>query len=119
MVYAASTKGTTALWTELLTASRALGLEDALKEELGETNPVFSWAKRSIPSMPNRARRWIGEMEEIAKTFEGLGLTPNILQGAADMYTLVSQTPLADLTSRDPNPTVEEVMEALHQRLED
>jgi 3-hydroxyisobutyrate dehydrogenase-like beta-hydroxyacid dehydrogenase len=119
MVYAASTKGTTALWTELLTASRALGLEDALKEELGETNPVFSWAKRSIPSMPNRARRWVGEMEEIAKTFEGLGLTPNILQGAADMYTLVSQTPLADLTSRDPNPTVEEVMEALHQRLED
>ncbi len=119
MVYAASTKGTTALWTELLTASRALGLEDALRSELGDNNVVFNQAKRSIPNMPNRARRWVGEMEEIAKTFDDLGMTPNILQGAADMYALVSQTPLADLTSRDPNPTLEEVMDALISRLND
>jgi 3-hydroxyisobutyrate dehydrogenase-like beta-hydroxyacid dehydrogenase len=119
MVYAASTKGTTALWTELLTASRALGLEAALRVELGENNPVFNQAKRSIPSMPNRARRWVGEMEEIAKTFKDVGMTPNILQGAADMYALVSQTPLADLTSRDPNPTLEEVMDAIIARLSD
>jgi 3-hydroxyisobutyrate dehydrogenase-like beta-hydroxyacid dehydrogenase len=119
MVYAASTKGTTALWTELLTASRALGLEDALRDELGENNAVFNQAKRSIPSMPNRARRWVGEMEEIAKTFQDVGMTPNILQGAADMYALVSQTPLADLTSRDPNPTLEEVMDAIIARLSD
>ena len=58
-------------------------------------------------------------MEEIAKTFEGLGMTPNILQGAADMYTLVGETPLADLTSRDPNPALEEVLDAVVQRLGD
>jgi 3-hydroxyisobutyrate dehydrogenase-like beta-hydroxyacid dehydrogenase len=119
MVYAASTKGTTALWTELLTASRALGLEDALRDELGENNVVFNQAKRSIPSMPNRARRWVAEMEEIAKTFKDLGMTANILQGAADMYALVSQTPLADLTSRDPNPALDEVVDALIARLND
>ena len=119
MVYAASTKGTTALWTELLTASRAMGLEDALRAEFGDKNAVFQTAQRSIPSMPNRARRWVGEMEEIAKTFSDLGMTPNILQGAADMYTLVGETPLADLTSRDPNPTLEEVMDALMARLRD
>jgi 3-hydroxyisobutyrate dehydrogenase-like beta-hydroxyacid dehydrogenase len=119
MVYAASTKGTTALWTELLTASRALGLEDALWEELGESNAVFNQAKRGIPNMPNRARRWLGEMEEIAKTFQNIGMTPNILQGAADMYALVSKTPLADLTTRDPNPSLEEVMDALIARLHD
>jgi len=119
MVYAAGTKGTTALWTEILSASRALGLEDALRERLGENNPVYTYAQRSIPGMPNRARRWVGEMEEIAKTFEGLGMTPNILQGAADMYTLVGETPLADLTSRDPNPALEEVLEAVVQRLKD
>jgi len=33
MVYAASTKGTTALWTELLTAAEAMGLTDALPPE--------------------------------------------------------------------------------------
>jgi hypothetical protein len=46
-------------------------------------------------------------------------MTPNILQGAADMYTLVGETPLADLTSRDPNPSLDEVMDALIARLKD
>ena len=119
MVYAASTKGTTALWTELLTAARAMGLYDALMDQYGDRNAVFQSQQRSIPSMPNRARRWVGEMEEIAKTFADLGMTPNILQGAADMFTLVGETPLADLTSRDPNPSLEEVMDALIARLKD
>jgi len=116
MVYAASTKGTTALWTELLTAARVLGLEDALRSELGESG-IFAQQQRSIPMMPNRARRWVGEMEEIAATFEGVGMTPKILLGAADMYTLVGETPLADLTSRDPNPSLDEVLNALEKRL--
>lgn len=117
MVYAASTKGTTALWTELLTAAKAMGLYDALMDEYGERNVIYQAQQRSIPSMPNRARRWVGEMEEIAKTFEDLGMTPKILLGAADMYTLVGETPLADLTSRDPNPSLDEVMEAIIARL--
>jgi 3-hydroxyisobutyrate dehydrogenase-like beta-hydroxyacid dehydrogenase len=116
MVYAASTKGTTALWTELLTAARMLGLEDALRAELGERG-IFADQQRSIAMMPNRARRWVGEMEEIAATFEGVGMTPRILLGAADMYALVSETPLADLTSRDPQPTLDAVLDALEKRL--
>lgn len=116
MVYAASTKGTTALWTELLTAARILGLEDALRSHLGE-GAVFAAQQRSIPMMPNRARRWVGEMEEIAATFEGVGMTPKMLLGAADMYTLVGETPLADLTSRDPQPTLDQILDALQQRL--
>jgi 3-hydroxyisobutyrate dehydrogenase-like beta-hydroxyacid dehydrogenase len=119
MVYAASTKGTTALWTELLTAAKSMGLLEALQAEYGERNVVYQAQQRSIPGMPNRARRWVGEMEEIAKTFADLGMTPNILQGAADMYTLVGETPLADLTSRDPNPSLEEVMDGLIARLRD
>jgi len=118
MVYAASTKGTTALWTELLTAARMLGLEDALRAELGE-NPTFKAQQRSITMMPNRARRWVGEMEEIAATFEGVGMTPRILLGATDMYTLVGETQLADLTSRDPSPSLDEVLAALQSRLQE
>ncbi|MGE3595412.1 MAG: DUF1932 domain-containing protein, partial [Dehalococcoidia bacterium] len=51
-----------------------------------------------------RARRWVGEMEEIAATFQALGLTPRILQGAADIYRLIGDTPLATQTSRQPDP---------------
>jgi len=116
MVYAASTKGTTALWTELLVAARLLGLEEALAAEL-EGSAVARQVMRGIPSMPRRARRWIGEMEEIAKTFEDLGLTPLMLQGAADLYRLVGETPLADQTSREPDPSLVAVLGGLAERV--
>lgn len=118
MVYAASTKGTTALWTELLVAARAMGLEQALLEEFGPNNPVLQRNQRSIPGMAHKAGRWIGEMEEIAATFAWLGMTPKILEGAADMYRFVKSTPLGNLTSRDPHPSLDEVLETLVQHRE-
>jgi len=36
-----------------------------------------------------KARRFVGEMEEIASTYETLGMTEKIYQGAAEMYKLV------------------------------
>jgi hypothetical protein len=111
MVYAASTKGTTALWTELLTAAKALGLRDALAQEL-ESSRIAAQVMRGIPSMPRRARRWVAEMEEIAATFAEVGLTPRILEGAADMYRLIGSTPLGALTSRDQDPGLDEVLDA-------
>jgi 3-hydroxyisobutyrate dehydrogenase-like beta-hydroxyacid dehydrogenase len=113
MVYAASTKGTTALWTELMVAARAMGLEDALMAEFGENHPIVTRNLRSIPGMAHKAGRWVGEMEEIAATFEGLGMTPKILEGAADMYRFVKSTPLGALTSRDPHPALDEVIGTL------
>ena len=118
MVYAASTKGTTAVWTELLLGARALGLTGALMAELApETNDVSRKLIDNVPDMPRRARRWVGEMEEIAATFEELGLTPRILLGAADLYRLVSETPLADQTSREPNPDLDSMLDLLVQHL--
>ena len=46
--------------------------------------------------MPARAGRWIGEMEEIAATYEQQGLPPFFHQGAAAIYRLLSQTSFAD-----------------------
>ena len=118
MVYAASTKGITALWAELLVAAKALGLEEALMAEFKLSGfNISEVLKGRIPSMPRRARRWVGEMEEIAKTFEGVGLTPRMLLGAADMYRLVGETKLADQTSREPDPTGETVVQVLNKQL--
>lgn len=116
MVYAASSKGTTALWTALMVAARALGLQDALLGEFGDS-PVAAAHLRAIPSMPRRARRWVGEMEEIATTFRDLGLTPRILEGAADIYRFVGATPLADQTSRDPDPALDSLIAVLAAQL--
>ncbi len=114
MVYAASTKGTTALWTALLVAARALGLDQALAAEFAQSRGgIATQVNGSIPSMPRRARRWVGEMEEIARTFEEVGLTPLMLEGAAELYRLVGETPLADQTSREPDPTLDTVIGTL------
>ncbi len=117
MVYAASTKGTTALWTELFVGARALGLEHALLDEFGPNHVVSRRQLASIPSMPRKSRRWVGEMEEIAATFEHVGLTPRILQGAADMYRFIGDTPLAEQTSREPDPPVEHILDTLTEQL--
>jgi 3-hydroxyisobutyrate dehydrogenase-like beta-hydroxyacid dehydrogenase len=93
MCYAALTKGTTAIATELLVAARKLGVYDTLVAELRDSQATQ--AKRmgdSVPAMPGKAHRWVAEMEEIARTFEDVGLTPLIFQGAAEMYRLTARS---------------------------
>jgi 3-hydroxyisobutyrate dehydrogenase-like beta-hydroxyacid dehydrogenase len=91
MCYAALTKGTTAIATELLVAARKLGVYDTLVAELRDSQATQ--AKRMadvVPAMSGKAHRWIAEMEEISRTFEDVGLTPLIFQGAAEMYRLTA-----------------------------
>ena len=116
MVYAASTKGTVAVWTELLVAAEALGLSDALLAEFGDAQMPRALMD-NVPTMPRRARRWVGEMEEIARTFADLGLTPRIFEGAADIYRLVGDTPLGDQTSREPDPDLRAMLDVLARKL--
>jgi hypothetical protein len=54
-------------------------------------------------------------MEEIAATFEQVGLTPRILLGAADMYALIAQTSLGTESpeERDLDRGLDEVIDAL------
>lgn len=105
MCYAALTKGLTALCTELLTAAQALGVSEALEREFRSSQTaLYERMERGVPRMPAKARRWVGEMEEISATFAHVGLTPSILAGAADMFRFVAETHLADRTPEDPDP---------------
>jgi 3-hydroxyisobutyrate dehydrogenase-like beta-hydroxyacid dehydrogenase len=120
MCYAAMTKGFTALATELLVAAQAMGLEDALRAEHEQgQQAIFKWYSRSIPGMPPKAYRWVGEMEEIASTFEHLGLTPRMLLGAADMYRFVGETSLGEETpeSRKRGQTLDDAIRELASAL--
>ncbi len=120
MCYAALTKGLTALATELLVAGRAMGLETPLRAELQfSQDALLQWMARMLPTMPPKARRWVGEMEEIAATFEALGMTPRILRGAADLYRWVAVTRLGGEVpeARTAGRTLEEVTAALAAEL--
>ena len=119
MCYAALTKGSSALYIELLTAARALGVDEALTREFQGSQSAMLQRMSRLPGVPMKSRRWVGEMEEIAKTFEDVGLTPKMLAGAADVYRLVGATPLADRTPEDaePLPSLEEMIGVLAEQL--
>jgi len=105
MCYAALTKGLTALCTELLVAAEALGISEPLAAELRQSQgAMYTRMERGVPGMLPKAHRWVGEMEEIASTFGALGLTPDMLRGAAEMYRLVMRTELGTRTPEDPRP---------------
>ncbi|MDP7534522.1 MAG: DUF1932 domain-containing protein, partial [SAR202 cluster bacterium] len=53
-------------------------------------------AEANVPRLPSNAGRWIGEMEEIAATFDDAGVTPYLHRGAAEMFRLLASTPFAD-----------------------
>jgi 3-hydroxyisobutyrate dehydrogenase-like beta-hydroxyacid dehydrogenase len=120
MCYAALTKGLTALATELLVAGEAMGLSAPLRAELQlSQSMLLGWLERQIPTMPPKAYRWVGEMEEIAATFAALGLTPRMLEGAAALYRFVGQTPLGAETpeQRQRGQTLDEVVAILVEAL--
>ncbi len=93
--YATVTKGTQALLTESLVSAKRLGVFDVLVAEFETSQKaLLRYAQDGLQQMAPKARRWIGEMNELAVTYQGIGLTPRMLAGAADMYRDVSQTTL-------------------------
>jgi len=118
MCYASLTKGLTALATEALVAGRTMGLHEALAAEL-QALPLFNVIERSVPGMPPKAYRWVGEMREIAKTFSDLGLPPQMPEGAANLYRFIEGTVLGGETpeQRHHGQTLGEVVEILASAL--
>ena len=84
--YAAWTKGATAL----LAAIRALavheGVEAALLAEWKISQPDVERRSETVTAQARKAWRWIGEMEEIAASFEAAGLPGGFQSAAAELY---------------------------------
>ena len=120
MCYASMTKGTNALRVAMLTAAHSLGLYDDLVDELAfSQDDALSAMESGIPGLPANSGRWIGEMEEIAETFESAGVTPGFHQGAAEIFRLLASTPFADESPEDIDRgrTLKETIEAAAGRL--
>ena len=99
MVYASITKGTDTLLTAAYTASEALGIREILESEWADSQPeALARMERRVSALPADAGRWINEMEEIAKTYASVGVTPGFHEGAAEMYRLLDATPFASET---------------------
>jgi 3-hydroxyisobutyrate dehydrogenase-like beta-hydroxyacid dehydrogenase len=113
MCYAAVTKGSNALFAAVLTAAEALGVSREVHGEFQASQAeLYKRMRASVPFLPADAGRYVGEMEEIAATFESVGVTPKFHQGAADLYRLLDQTPFAEETreSLDRSRTLEQAV---------
>lgn len=116
MSFGALTKGVTALATQLLVAAARNDVLDALIDELDQRQgPLLQVAERSIPPMPAKSRRWVGEMEEIADAFAAVGLPPGTYRGIAELYRWVGEHPLAQEhpETRDVSRSMAEVITLL------
>ncbi|WP_431267610.1 DUF1932 domain-containing protein [Dankookia sp. P2] len=67
MSYAGITKGLVALSSAMMLAATRAGAAEGFRTELARSQPqLLAWFGRMVPPMPDKAYRWVGEMEEIA-----------------------------------------------------
>ncbi len=120
MCYAALTKGSNALFTAVLVAAEALGVSSEVRAEYETSQPdLYRRMKANVPFLPADAWRYAGEMEEIAATFDSVGVTPLFHLGAAATYRLLDTTPFAKETREtlDRSRTLEQAVEAYARAL--
>ena len=94
MCYASVTKGTSALYAAALTAAEVMGLGEELLAEFAESQAPRLKAMGGVNSLSAKAFRWIGEMREIAATYEQAGVSPGFHEGAEHIFRLIAESPI-------------------------
>jgi 3-hydroxyisobutyrate dehydrogenase-like beta-hydroxyacid dehydrogenase len=90
MSYAGIAKGLVAIASAMALAAARAGAAEALFAELAESQPaLLAHLRRSLPGMPDKAYRWVAEMEEIEAFLEGMPFAP-AFQAAARHYEAIA-----------------------------
>jgi len=113
MCYAGLTKGTWTLHASLLLAAEKMGVRQVLLQEFANSQvDDLRRMEKWLPFIPADAERWIGEMEEIAKSFKEVGVPDEFHLGAAEIFRILAQTPFARETREnvDKNRKLEDVI---------
>ena len=111
MCYAANTKGTVALLAAILATAETLGVREELFERWRHEDPAFpAQTQKRIQGAAPKAWRWVGEMEEISKTFSEAGLPGGFHSSAANIYQR-----LARFKDSNAPATPEEILRALKE----
>ena len=122
MCYAALTKGTFALYYALAIVADRMDLLGELLAEFEFSQPEpLQRMQNSLPRLPAKAWRWSGEMQQIAATFEQVGVTPKFHQAAAEIYRSISETSLGKEIPEtiDHGRTLEQTITAISEQSKD
>lgn len=113
-------KGAFALYAAVMLAAEHYGCTDFLRERLPNSQSgSVERLDQAILRLPSLSGRYIGEMEQVAETFEAIGLTPDIHKGAADLFRLLNASPLASERREeiDPDRTTSDVLRMLAEAM--
>lgn len=108
MVFAAYTKGTTALLTAILAVAESEGVREDLERQWGRE--FTEQTHRRVTANTAKAWRFEGEMREIAATFDATGQPGGFHQAAAVVFSR-----LAEFKDTE-TPAIEQVLSTLLQR---
>ncbi|HEY2383789.1 MAG TPA: DUF1932 domain-containing protein [Terriglobia bacterium] len=109
MCYAANTKGTVALLAAIVATAENLGVREALFEQWKHDDPALpGQVEKRIQANAPKAWRFVGEMEEISRTFHAAGTPGEFHAGAADIYAR-----LARFKDAKTPPALEDILAAL------
>jgi hypothetical protein len=108
MAYAAWTKGSTALLAAIRALAQSEGVDASLLAEWKLSQAQLLRESDAVPAKVYKAWRWVGEMEEIAASFEAAGLPGGFHSAAAEIYSR-----LAAFKDSAAPPSLHEVTEAL------
>ncbi|KAF2837900.1 6-phosphogluconate dehydrogenase C-terminal domain-like protein [Patellaria atrata CBS 101060] len=116
--FASLTKGLTALAIQSFSTAHSLQVLPALQSELHAYTPkLLESVERSLVGMPPKAYRWVDEMSEIGRTFEGAGWEEErVFENMAKVYETVTKDTVlgAEKTGeRKMGRTVEDVTDAV------
>lgn len=99
MVFAAYTKGSTALLTTILAVAEKEGVRANLEQQWGEK--FTKKTHKQVAGNTAKAWRFAGEMEEIAATFVGAGFSDGFHLAAADIFSRLKDFKETPATSID------------------
>jgi L-threonate 2-dehydrogenase len=97
MSYAGINKGTQAIAAAMMLAAMRAGSAAALFDELSfSQKEMLAQLKRQLPVMPEKAYRWIAEMQEIAGFVGDDPAARELYEGAAHFYERIAEDFSAD-----------------------
>jgi L-threonate 2-dehydrogenase len=89
--YAGITKGTTAIAAAMLLGAARFGCGEALIAELSASQPqMLDRMRRNIPTMYDKAYRWVGEMEEISDFLDANPASRDMYAAIARLYDFLA-----------------------------
>ena len=116
------TKGAFALYTAVMMAAEHYGFTEQLRPRLPKSQAgTVDKLDQAITRLPSLSGRYIGEMEQIAETFESVGLPSGFHQASAELFRILNETPLASerRDEIDPDRTSMDTLKIIVEKFHD